>query len=200
MTYPQQPSDPQYPQYQQPSYPPPTMQPAPPAGTSVDFSAINRPENRPYLIAGIGGLVALLAYFILPFYSFSYHFGSIAESSSLTGSSLGGASGWLYLTVLGSLVALVVAALMALNIRAISQLTPMLATRIIIGAGAAAVVGLLLYFLQAHGASTDLGGVLTGSDAGFSAGVGFGFWIALLASIAIIVGGVMQMRRPQAMM
>jgi hypothetical protein len=195
MSYPQQPpNDPQ--QYQQPGYP--QRPPAPAPGTpqmNVDFSALTAPANRAYLIAGIGGIVAFLGYFILPYYAASYHFGNISSSGSLTGSQIGS---WLILSLLGGLVAFVVAGLMALGIRAIPQLTPTLASQVLLGSGVASVIGLVIYLFQANNATNDLGlSGLTSATSGFSAGVSFGFWIAALATIAMLVGGVMQLRRAQ---
>lgn len=186
MSYPQQPqNDPnQYPQ--QPSYPQ-----TPSSGTpSINMGALTAPENRPYLIAGVGGLIAFLGYFIFPYYSVSYHFESISNSATLSGSQIGS---WLVLSMLGGLVALVVAAVLALGIRAIPQLTPQLGARVLLGAAGASIIGLVIFLLQAGSATSDLG--LTGISSGVTAGVALGFWIAVLATIAMIVGGVMSMRR-----
>lgn len=185
MSFPQTPNDPQS---QQPGYPPP---PASATGaTSIDFAALMASENRAYLIAGVGGLLALIAYFILPFYTVSGT-GALALSASETGSEMASFSGWLYLALIGSVAALVVAGMLGLGIRAIPQLTAQTGTRIILGSGAVGLVGLVLYFIQARNTTSTLNGI-TGS---ISAGVGIGFWIAVLATIGVLVGGVMQMRK-----
>jgi hypothetical protein len=194
MSYPQQPpNDPQ--QYQQPGYP--QRPPAPAPGTpqmNVDLSALTAPENRAYLIAGIGGLVAFLGYFILPYWSWSYHFGTGASAVSNSGSDTGSAFGsWLSLSMLGGLVALVVAGLMALGISAIPQLTPQLASRILLGSGVASALGLVIFLFQ-YSSDTSGTGFLS-SVAGLSFGLSFGFFLAVLATIAMLVGGVMQMQR-----
>jgi glucan phosphoethanolaminetransferase (alkaline phosphatase superfamily) len=190
MSFPQTPNDPQS---QQPGYPPPS---ATASGTnSLNFAALTTPENRAYLIAGVGGLLALIAYLFLPFYTVSGTGVFGAVSSSATGSGMSGSSGWLYLPLLGSIVALVVAALLALGIRAVPQLTPQLGTRVILGSGAVALIGLVLYLIQANNATSGLSGLTSVAGSSISYGVGFGFWVAIIASIGILVGGVMQMRK-----
>ena len=93
--------------------------------------------------------------------------------------------------MLGGLVALVVAVIVALGITAVPQLTPQLASRILIGSGVASALGIVIFLLQ-YGA--DLNSInRLGSD--FSYGLSFGFWVAILATIAMIVGGVMAMRK-----
>src|SRR5262249_40140213 len=149
MSFPQPSNDPQS---QQPGYPPP---PAPASGAnSIDFNAIMAPENRAYLIAGVGGLVALLGYFILPYYTVSVHVATFSQSGSATGSQIGS---WLTLSLLGSIVALVVAAILALGIRGVPQLTPQLGSRVILGSGAVSLIGLVIYFIDASRATNDLG-------------------------------------------
>src|SRR5262245_18993016 len=97
MSFPQPPNDPQF---HQPGYPPP---PAPASGANtMNAAAIMAPENRAYLIAGGGGLLALIAYFFLPFYGSSYTGpgltgGTTTSSSTITGSQL--ASGYALLNL-----------------------------------------------------------------------------------------------------
>ncbi len=189
MGYPQQPqNDPnQYPQ-QQPGYPQ-SPTPGTPSLGSVNFAALTTQENRAYLIAGVGGLVAFLGYFILPYWSYSYSIAGFGSSSfSITGSQFGS---WLFLSMLGGLVALVVALIEALGIKAIPQLTPQLASRILIGGGVASALGIVIFVLQY---SSSLNGI-SDLGSGFSYGLSLGFFLAVLATIAMIVGGVMSFRK-----
>ena len=185
------PNDPQ--QNQQPGYP--QQSPAPSSGTpqmNIDFAAVTTQENRAYLIAGVGGLVAFLGYFILPYWGWSYRIAGVGSNSgSATGSQFGS---WLFLSMLGGLVAFVVAGAMALGIRAVPQLTPQLASRILLGSGAASVLGIVIFLFQYN--SSGLAGLST-LTSGFSAGLSFGFYIAVLATIAMLVGGFMQLQKTQ---
>ena len=190
----------QSPENQMPGQPPSSA----PPGTmlsSINFAAFTTQQNRPYLIAAVGGVVAFLSFFILPFWGYSYKGSSVlaATSGSVTASGATDGSGLLWLSCLGALVALVVAALLALNIRVIAQLTPALGARIILGSGIVALVCQLIAVLQING-STSLspGESALLSSAGFSYGYSIGFWIMLLAFIAVIVGGVMNLRQTQA--
>ena len=154
----------------------------------MNFAAITTTENRPYLIAGIGGLVAFLGYFILPYWSYSYKIAGFgADSGSYSGSQFGS---WLSLSML-ALVALVVAVIAALGITAIPQLTPQLSSRILIGSGVASAIGIVIFLLQYNNSLSGVSDL--GSD--FSYGLSLGFYIAVLATIAIIVGGVMAFRK-----
>lgn len=197
MSLPQQPNDPQYQQ-------PPVATPAPSTGlSSVDLSAITRPENRAYLIAGAGALVALLAYFILPFAGSSYSSTVLGATASYsdTGSQLASAYGVLNLVWLAALIALAVAIVLALGMRAIPQLTAQLGARILAGAGGVAFVFLAIGLLQVNGDLSkvaSLGGLASIGGGHFSAGISWGAWIALLATVAMIVGGVLALRKSQA--
>lgn len=174
------------------------------ASGSINVAAFTAPENRGYLIAGIGGLIAFLSFFILPFYGVSYSGTLGSFSSSVTASSATGPYAVLWLVMLGALVALAVSVLLALGIRAISQLTPQLGARIILGSGVVAALIQILMAIKINGDVNSIAGIgsAVGADvlskAGFSYGFGFGFWLMLLAFIAVIVGGVMSMRQTQS--
>ncbi len=188
MGYPQQPqNDPN--QYQQQSSYPQSPTPGSPNLGNINFATVTTTENRPYLIAGIGGLVAFLGYFILPYWGYSYSLASLGSySGSFTGSQFGS---WLFLSMLGGLVALVVALIEALGITAIPQLTPQLASRLLIGGGVASALGIVIFVLQYNNAFSGVPTV----GIGVSYGLSFGFYLAVLATIAMIVGGVMSMRK-----
>src|SRR5579884_1824382 len=81
-------------------------------------------ENRPYLVAGVGGLVALIAYFFLPFYSVSYRLNAVPYSGSLTGAQASGSSPWLYLAALAALATLTGAGWMIATSSSAAWVTP----------------------------------------------------------------------------
>ena len=192
MGYPQQPNDPnqysQQPYQQQPGYPQ-SPTPGTPNMGSVNFAAITAQENRAYLIAGVGGLIAFLGYFILPYWGYSYSLATLGSySGSFTGSQFGS---WLFLSMLGGLVAAVVAVIEALGISAVPQLTPQLASRILLGSGVASALGIVIFLLQYNSSLSGLGTV----GSGVSYGLSFGFYLAVLATIAMLVGGFMAFRK-----
>ena len=182
---------------QPPTGAPPGMMPS-----SIDFAAFTAPENRSYLIAAIGSLVALLSFFILPFWGYSFNStvpGATGSfSGSVTASTATNGYGLLWFVALGALVALAVACLLVLGIQAISQLTPQLGARIILGSGIIALAILLIIGLKINSDASASGlGTFNLGQTGFSAGLGLGFWLMLLSLIAVIVGGVMNMRQVQ---
>src|SRR5262245_52767442 len=108
MSFPQPPNDPQS---QQPGYPPSTAPAS--SATSIDFAAVTAPENRAYLIAGVGGIVALISYFAFSYWgvssgliSFSFTGSQLANSASLSGVSNNILLNLLWLVPLASLAAL----------------------------------------------------------------------------------------------
>ncbi|MGH2515839.1 MAG: hypothetical protein ACRDHP_09300 [Ktedonobacterales bacterium] len=200
---PMQPSNNQMPG--QPPYgaPPGTMP------TSVNFAAASAaftaPQNRSYLIAGIGGVVAFLSFFIFSFYGASATALGITQSESFNGLGIAGSGGYwlLWLAPLAALAAIANASLIALSINAVRQITPANAGRYIVIAGAVGLVALILVAFKANGDVSSAFGLASNADLSalgikVSAGLGFGFWLMLLAFIAVIVGGVMNMRQTQA--
>lgn len=200
---PMQPSD--NPMPGQPPYgAPPATMPA-----SINFAAFTAPQNRPYLIAAVGGLVALLSFFIFGFWGVSVSSTVVGAggfaSSSFTGSDAAGSGGYfvLWLVPLAALAVLAIACLLTLGINAVRQITPANGGRYMVIAGA---VGLLALVVSAFKINSDIskftGGVNSADLATlgihYSSGLGFGFWLTLLALIAVIVGGVMNMRQTQA--
>lgn len=197
---PQQPSNNQTPG--QPPYgAPPGAMPM-----SLNFAAFTTQQNRPYLIAAIGGVVAFLSFFLFSFYGASATALGVTRSSTFTGSDAAGSGGYwlLWLVPLAALAAIAIASLITLGINAVQQITPANAGRYLVIAGA---VGLVAQVLVAFKANSDISSVLgftsstelTQLGIKVSSGFGFGFWLSLLALIAVIVGGVLNMRQTQAM-
>lgn len=180
---------------------------APPASmpSSINFAAFAAPQNRSYLISAIGGIVAFLSFFLFSFYGASATVLGHTTSSSVTGSDAAGSGGYwlLWLAPLAALAAIAIASLIALGINAVRQVTSANAGRYLIIAGA---VGAVAQIIVGFKANSDVSSVLgLGSSAELtqlgikiSSGFGFGFWLMLLAFIAVIVGGVMSMRQTQA--
>ncbi|HLJ79960.1 MAG TPA: hypothetical protein VKT52_00655 [Ktedonobacterales bacterium] len=201
---PMQPSD-----NQMPGQPPSG---APPATTlssiNVDAArvAFTAPQNRPYLIAAIGGLVAFLSFLLFDFYGVSATALGVTRSDSFNGLGAAGSPGgyWLlWLAPLAALAALAIASLITLGINAVRQITPANAGRTIVIAGAIGLVAEIIVAIKANGDASSALGLTTNADLSalgikISAGLGFGFWLMLLAFIAVIVGGVMNMRQTQA--
>jgi hypothetical protein len=186
---------------QPPTGAPPGMMPS-----SINFAAFTAPENRSYLIAAIGSLVALLSFFIFGFWGVSASSTLVGgfTSSSFTGSDAAGTGGYfvLWLVPLAALVVLAIACLLVLGINAVQQITPANGGRYTVIAG---VVGLVALVVSAFKINSDVSKFTGGIDSAelarlgvhYSSGLGFGFWLTLLALIAVIVGGVMNMRQVQ---
>lgn len=192
----------QPPENQMPGQPPFGAPPATmPASSTFDAAraTLTTLQNRPYLIVAIGGLVGLISYLFLPFWGWSDTGATVvlAYSGSYTAAGEPTGSVFLWLSSLGALVALAVAALLTRNIRVSPHLTPALGARIILGSGVVALLCQIIAMLQINGSGS---GSLPAqaSAAGVSSGYSIGFWLMLLSFIAIIVGGVMNLRQTQA--
>ncbi|HEU0001345.1 MAG TPA: hypothetical protein VFQ36_10620 [Ktedonobacteraceae bacterium] len=156
------------------------------------MDTLKQQKNRGYVIAGIGGVVAFVAFF-LPYISAT---GTASLSGiSWSGSTLGGA---LYFELLASLVAVAIPLVLIYRNNAFGLTTMPLDKQIrygifaLMGAGA---VGLLCELILAVNHATIDGVDLTG----YAVGLGFGWWLYLLSAIAIVVGGVMALRNPQTL-
>ena len=149
-----------------------------PGGTSVDFQKLMLPENRMYLTAGIGGLVALLSYFFISYYD-------VSGLGSLSGADFAGSGKYtgLWLMVLGALAAVAISALLAFGSNAVPQLNPVNGAKWLIGCGAVGVLMLVI--------------VLVHFNAGGIGSWGLGFFLSLAGMIAVLVAGIMSFRRLQ---
>lgn len=202
---PMQPSNP----YAPPSMPMQPMQqpmygmPAPMAApNALNFNAFTLPQNRGNLFAAIGGVVALLSFFLFDFWGVSGGGISInfkatdLASGNFESVSLGHSYPLLWLVPLAALVAAAVAIIIVLGIRSVQGLTPRNAAISIISAGAVGLACLLISVLQFNG---DLGtSTQAAATAGVSYGYGFGFWLTLLALVAALGGGILTLRQMQA--
>ncbi len=186
-------------------YVPPVQRQVPPpiarGPTSLTMSALSSSENRGYLIAGIGGIVALLAFFGLPFVTvliFSVTGMQFANSGL-------GATGALWLVPVAAVVAigLSVWELYARSPRIGSYaVTGRAVALAILAGGVAGTVALLIVLFQAAfglPALTSSYGI-TGVEVpgyGVQGALGLGFWVALLSTIAVGIGGYLGYRQPR---
>ena len=198
---PQQPSVP----LQQPNpYAPPSVPmygaPAPMAApNALNFNAFTLPQNRGNLTAAIGGVVALISFFVLPYYGISAgSLGSQSYSASdMTNGTYGG-SGALWLIPLLAIVAIAVACIVTFGIRSIQGLTPRNAAYAILGSGGLSALIFLYTLYAVNSKISQATNGLNLSSVGVSYGFSLGFWLTLLAMIAVTVGGIMNLRQVQA--
>ena len=177
--------------------------PAPMAATNaLNFNAFTLPQNRGSLIAAIGGIVALLSFFLFDFWgvsgsglSFNLKATDLA-SGNFESLSLGHSYPLLWLVPLAALIAAAVASIAALGLRTIQGLTPRNAAVSVTAASAVGLACLLISILQFNG---DIGSSNGASAAqlGISYGYGAAFWLTLLALIAALAGGIMSLRQSQ---
>lgn len=200
---PMQPSDNQMPGQPPSGAPPATML------SSINFDAarvaFTAPQNRPYLIAAIGGVVAFLSFLLFEFYGATESAGGRSLSQSANGLGTAGSGGYwlLWLAPLAALAAIAIASMITLGINALQQITPANAGRSIVIAGAVGLLAVIIVAIKANGDVSNALGLAGSADLSalgvkVSAGLGFGFWLMLLSFIAVIVGGVMNMRQMQA--
>jgi uncharacterized integral membrane protein len=145
-------------------------------------------KNRGYVIAGIGGIVGFIAFF-LPYYTVSY----LGFGGSISGSSVS----WMWLAELATILVIAVSALLIFRNNAFGLRNMPVEKQVTYGRYAiigGAVLALLLHILFAIDAGSVSGYNFSGT--GISAGLGFGFFVAIVAIIAMIVGGVLALRSP----
>ena len=157
-------------------------------------------KNRGYLVAGIGATVALFAFLFLPY--ISYSMGIIGVS--ISGIQIANAQGLVWLEALLPLVAIVLAALLVYKSNPFGMTTIPLGTQIrwgvysLLGAGILSLVIHIVLALNTNGTLQAVtGNPVLGSF--ISAGYSIGYWLYLLAAIAIIAGAVLTLRMPMSL-
>lgn len=154
-------------------------------------------KNRGYLVAGISAIVALLAFLFLPYISYSVGpFGG-----SISGTQIADSQGLAWFEALLPLAAIILAALLVYRNNPFGMTTTPITTQIrwgvysLLGVGA---LSLLVHIILAFNANGSLqavtGNPLLGSI--ISVGYSLGYWLYLLAAVAIIVGAVLTLRMP----
>jgi hypothetical protein len=162
------------------------------------------PLSPASIIAIVAGLVAIIAFFALAYFHVGVQVAGIQIEHSPTGRELadGGVVealphyAILWLVPLVGLVALIVG-LLPLGVRAISRRTSGL---VFLVCGALGVLALVLMPLQAKGDFERVSNVsgqlpVQLTQLGLTYGFSFGFWLSLLAMLALIVAGGLALRR-----
>ena len=150
---------------------------------------------RGYVIAGIGGIVAFIAFF-LPYLTYSQFGGSISANASQAASF----NGLLWIELLIAIAAAAIPALLIYRSNPLGSATTPIEKQIrwgiygLIGAGALGVLAQFIFAITVNSYSI-LGVSLTSLGVGY----GFGYWLYLLSAIAIVVGGVMAYRTMPAL-
>ena len=157
----------------------------------MNVDVLKQQQNRGYVIAGGAAIIAFIAFF-LPYISVSY----LGVGGSASGATVGS---WLWFEFLGALVAIAVTAVLVFRNKAFGLSNMPVEKQIkygrytLIGAGILAVLIHLLFLLSYQ---TNVGGSLIGTTTGISVGLGFGWFLFLLAAIGMVVGAVMAYRQP----
>ncbi|HCI79077.1 MAG TPA: hypothetical protein DHW02_05265 [Ktedonobacter sp.] len=151
---------------------------------------LKQEKNRGYVIAGGAAIVAFIAFF-LPYVSVSgtyFNVGSISVNGATVGS-------WLWLEFLGLLIVGAVSALFLFRDTLLSGTIKMPLDKqvtygkyLLLGASILALLVHLLFLASYSAYTNGYGGLV-------SVHLGFGFWLFMLAAIAMIVGSVFALRK-----
>ena len=152
---------------------------------------LKQQKNRGYVIAGGAAIIAFIAFF-LPYVTASY----LGASASASGTS----GGWLWFEEIGAIVSIVVAAVLIFRNNAFGLTNMPVEKQVKYGRITLLVAGglaLLLHLLFLIGYQSEFGGgTLGGLTTGFSFGLGFGWFLFLIAAIGMVVGAVLAYRQP----
>jgi len=154
------------------------------------MDTLKQEKNRGYVIAGGAAIIAFIAFF-LPYVSVSgtyINVGSMSVNGATTGS-------WLWFEFLGVLIVGAVSALFLFRNNLLSGTITMPLDKqiqygkyLLIGASVLALLVHLLFLLS-------YSAYLSGYSSFVSVGLGFGFWVFMLAAIAMVVGSVFALRK-----
>ena len=158
----------------------------------MNVDLLKQQQNRGYVIAGGAAIIAFIAFF-LPYVTASY----LGISASASGAS----GGWLWFEEIAAIVSIGVAAVLIFRNNAFGLTNMPVEKQVRYGRITllvAAVLALVLHFLFLLGYQSEVGGGLGTIGAGFSFGLGFGWFLFLLAAIGMLVGAIMAYRQPIA--
>lgn len=157
-------------------------------------------KNRGYIIAGIGGIVGVIAFY-LPFVTYtSTTSGTSITAASSQSYSVGGAFfGLISVSFLITTLVVAIAAILLLspspfgatNLSQEKQLQ--YGNYAIVGGGALVLLFHIIFAFGDHG-FTLFGSTISSATTGISTSLSIGFWLFLLASLAMIAGGVLALR------
>jgi hypothetical protein len=158
----------------------------------MNMDLLKQQQNRGYVIAGGAAIIAFIAFF-LPYVTASY----LGISASANGTS----GGWLWLEEIAALVAIGVSAVLLFRNNAFGLTNMPVEKQVRFGRItllAAGILALVIHLLFLLGYQNEVGGGLGTSTPGFSFGLGFGWFLFLIAAVAMVVGAVMATRQPVA--
>jgi len=154
----------------------------------MNMDLLKQERNRGYVIAGIGGIVGFIAFF-LPYVTVSV--------LGYGGSASGASGGWVWLEEIGAIVVIIASAVLIFRNNAFGLSNMPFEKQVlygryaILGGGVLALLIHLIFALDFQNVIGDYAGLLNGIS------LGFGFWVFLLAAIAMVVGGVLALRSPR---
>jgi|GEM_PF-2311671 hypothetical protein len=180
--------------------------PARPPSSDVDFSLFFDPRNRAYLALAVCGLIALIAFFV-PYFTVSTVTTAtptflnipLAQSTpaTTTGADAANGFGLLWLVLLAALVVIVVASILVLDTGLLRALTPIIAAIAFVVCGLLGFVVLIVSLFRANGDIAQANHILNQHSAvqyQVILGLGPGFWLSLLAMLAIAIIGGLRLR------
>jgi len=159
-------------------------------------------QNRGYVIAGGAAIIAFFAFF-LPYVSIPNVLAN-GVSETASGSSV---AGWLWIEFLAVLVVIAVSALFVFKNNLLSGTINMPLHQqikngqyLLLGGSILALLIHLLFLLNYSAASLNYVGINPAYSSVVNVSLGFGYWLFMLAGIAMIVGSVLALRNPVAAM
>jgi hypothetical protein len=172
----------------QPNTAPPYSAPNPYGSSFMVLDTLKQKENLGYIVAGAAAIIGFIAFF-LPYVTVSF----LGVTESVGGS---GGGVLLWIEEICALLVAVISGLLLFRKNAFGLTTMPVAKqirtgRIVLVVGAAVALLIQLLFLLVYQAEV-------GAAYGSVVSLGFGFWLFLLAAIAMIVGGILALRLPSA--
>lgn len=154
------------------------------------MDVLQEQKNRGYVIAGAGGILAFIGFF-LPYVTANVVVASASVSGFFIASNI---TVFFWLEFLAAVAAIAIPLVLIYRSNAFGFSNMPLDKQIRLGITLTIVAGALAFLVN------GIFGILFNSVIsqlgifGSAIGLGFGFWLSLLASIAVIVGGVMARR------